>query len=300
MKLCAEGRGLRAKHFLALCFLLFTFCFPRAQVTIAAAGDIACTAQAEVTPSDCHMLETSELILQNNVSAVLALGDMQYPDGALSDFQSSYEKTWGRFKDMTYPSPGNHEYHTENAAGYFDYFGVVAGERDKGYYSFTLGTWHIISLNSNCDDVACDENSEQVAWLESELKSRSNVCTLAFWHHPRFSSGPHGNSEKMIPFWNTLQTYKADVVLTGHDHLYERFARKDSDGSDNPNGIRQFVVGTGGKQRYRVMIFFPQSELVYNQQFGALFLTLEPTSYSWQFITINGEVIDQGQEDCIR
>ena len=131
--------------------MLFALCFPQAQVTIAVAGDIACTAQAEITSSDCHMLETSELILQNNVSAVLALGDLQYPDGALSDFQNSYDKTWGRFKNITYPSPGNHEYHTKNAQGYFDYFGEVAGDRDKGYYSFDLGTWHIISLNSNCE-----------------------------------------------------------------------------------------------------------------------------------------------------
>ena len=108
-------------------------------------------AQAEITSSDCHMLETSDLILREQVDAVLALGDLQYPDGALSDFQSSYDKTWGRFKDITYPSPGNHEYHTENATGYFDYFGAVAGDPSKGYYSFILGTWHILSLNSNCD-----------------------------------------------------------------------------------------------------------------------------------------------------
>ena len=190
MKLRAKFREQRAKKVLALCTLLLTLCLSRAQtITIAAAGDIACTAEAEMTSSDCHMLETSDLILPEQVSAVLALGDLQYPDGALSDFQSSYDKTWGRFKDITYPSPGNHEYHTENATGYFDYFGAVAGNPSKGYYSIILGSWHILSLNSNCEFVACDENSEQVAWLESELKNRRNVCTLAFWHHPRFSSG---------------------------------------------------------------------------------------------------------------
>jgi acid phosphatase type 7 len=281
-----------------LIFILLTLMMVKGQtITIAAAGDIACTAQAAVTASECQMMATSDLILKENVEAVLILGDLQYPDGALSDFESSYDLSWGRLKRITYPSPGNHEYHTNNAQGYFDYFDTVA---DQAYYSFILGNWHILSLNSNCDEVACDEDSEQLQWLESELKSHTNVCTLAFWHHPRFSSGPHGDSKAMTPFWNVLYNYKTDVILSGHDHLYERFPRQDWDGQDDPMGPRQFVVGTGGKQHYKVMNLFPQSELVYNKQFGVLFLTLEPTSYSWRFVTIDGEVIDQGQEACVR
>jgi hypothetical protein len=269
-------------------------------ITIAAAGDIACTAQDEVTKSECQMMATSDLILKEKAAAVLALGDLQYPNGELSDFQSSYDLSWGGLKSITYPTPGNHEYYTKDAQGYFDYFGEVAGDRRKGYYSLILGTWHILSLNSNCDVVACDEESKQLQWLESELKSHTNVCTLAFWHRPRFSSGPHGDSEAMIPFWNILYNYKADVILSGHDHLYERFPRQTWDGKDDPTGPRQFVSGLGGKQSYQIMNPFPQSEKVYNQQFGVLFLTLEPLSYSWRFVTIDGEVIDEGKEDCIR
>ena len=278
-------------------FLLFTI---KAQtVTIAAAGDIACVAQETIAKTYCQMLATSDLILNEGVQAVLALGDLQYPAGDLSDFQNSYDLSWGRFKDITYPVAGNHEYHTENAQGYFDYFGALAGDPSKGYYSFDLGSWHMVALNSNCDAVDCDESSEQVKWLESDLALHPSTCTLAFWHHPRFSSGPHGNNNRSTAFWNTLQNHKADVILTGHDHLYERFASKSSDGAVDPKGIRQFVVGTGGKQLYAILNLFPKSEKIYNKNLGVLFLTLEPTSYSWRFVNIAGEVIDAGQEKCV-
>jgi acid phosphatase type 7 len=282
--------------------VLFSFFFLTIQaqtVTLAAAGDVACITKEALSETRCQMVATSDLILKEHVQAVLALGDLQYPSGTLSDFQSSYGLSWGRFKDITYPVAGNHEYRTENAQGYFDYFGIVAGDKTKGYYSFDLGAWHLLALNSNCNDVSCDEGSEQVKWLEADLASHPTLCTLAFWHHPRFSSGPHGNSDRSIAFWNSLQNHKADLILTGHDHLYERFASRSSDGTLDPNGIRQFVVGTGGKQLYAILNLFPQSEKVYNKNFGILFLNLEPASYSWRFVTTTGEVIDAGQEKCV-
>lgn len=281
---------------LTLCLLLCFTLNVQAQVTIAAAGDIACHKD---DMAGCRTLETSELILQQPVTAVLALGDLQYPKGTLRDFMESYDQSWGRFKTITYPTPGNHDYYTKNAQGYFDYLGERAGDPQKGYYSVTIGTWHIISLNSNCDVVACNEHSEQLRWLEQELIKHRNVCTLAFWHHPRFSSGLHGDSAKMIPFWNLLYNYKADVVLSAHDHMYERFARKSWDGKPDPMGPRQFVVGTGGKHLYKLASWFPQSEFLDNKHFGVLFLTLEPTRYTWRFITIEGEVLDQGEEACV-
>ena len=153
---------------------------------IAAAGDIACQPGASVTPSNCHHAATSDLLA--GATAVLMLGDAQYPDGTLAQFQGSFDPTWGRFKSVMYPSVGNHEYHTPGAAGYFDYFGAAAGPRDKGYYSFDLGAWHLVALNSNCPEIGgCEEGSAQELWLRADLAASSASCTLAYWHHPLFS-----------------------------------------------------------------------------------------------------------------
>jgi acid phosphatase type 7 len=267
-------------------------------VTIAAAGDIACRTGREATSESCQMTATSDLILTANVDAVLALGDLQYPGGALSDFEASYAPSWGRLKDKTFPAIGNHEYGSLGQ-GYFDYFGAVAGERTKGYYSFDLGGWHLVSLNSNCWAVGgCAEDSAQGQWLKADLEIHPSQCALAFWHHPRFSSGPHGNDDDVAGFWNVLAQAKADIILNGHDHIYERFAPQFSDGTASPDGVRQFTVGTGGVELYRIEKETANREVVDDKNFGVLFLTLKKDSYIWKFENIAGETLDAGEEVC--
>jgi acid phosphatase type 7 len=278
-------------------FILVSYGFSQ-DITVAAAGDIACPPGKEVTSESCQMMATSELILNANVKAVLALGDSQYPDGKLSDFEKSYDLSWGRFKDKTYPAIGNHEY-VNLGEGYFAYFGAVASEGSQGYYSFDLGAWHIISLNSNCWAVGgCSENSPQGQWLKSDLEAHPSQCTLAFWHHPRFNSGKHGDNVEVTSFWNLLVNAKAEIVLNGHDHLYERFAPQLGDGTASENGIRQFTVGMGGRVLYRLERETPNQEFANDRNFGVLFLTLKENSYAWEFKTITGEVLDAGEGIC--
>lgn len=280
---------------------------PVERVTIAAAGDIACS------PSDgnynsgdglsnyCGMKATSDLILSHSVDAVLALGDLQYSQGRLGAFEASYDPTWGRFKAITYPAPGNHEYYTADASGYYSYFGQQAGDPAKGYYSFNLADWHLVALNSNCDAVGgCGEGSAQLEWLQADLAANPSTCTLAYWHHPRFSSGPHGSDPITSALWDTLQAAGATLVLSGHDHSYERFALQTSAGDLATAGLRQFVVGTGGIGFYDEKQLQAHSEVLIQDEFGVLFLTLEPASYTWSFESIAGEVLDAGTENCIR
>ena len=204
---------------------------------IAAAGDIACSpAEAEFngglgTASACRQPYTSDLLVGQNLAAVLLLGDAQYEEGTLSAFEASFDLSWGRIKSITYPAAGNHEYYTADAAGYFDYFNGPgnqtgsAGDRSKGYYSFDIGAWHLIALNSNCWAVGgCHAGSPQETWLRSDLAAHPNRCTLAYWHHPRFTSGFYGNDSTYQPFWQALQDHGAEVVLNGHDHNYQRYA----------------------------------------------------------------------------
>src|SRR5437660_2895914 len=186
---------------------------------------------------------------------VFAAGDLAYPNGSDADFQNCYGPTWGRFKDRTRPSPGNHEYHSTGASGYVHYFGGIAGDPTKAYYSYDLGQWHIVSLNSECSTVGgCGLDSEQGKWLEHDLANRPAGCTLAYFHRPLFSSGlAHGNDVQIKPLWEILYHAGADIVISGHDHDYERFAPQDPTGKADPqHGIREFVVGTGGKNSHRL------------------------------------------------
>jgi acid phosphatase type 7 len=283
--------------YLFLLVVLTQFVFAR-DVLIAAAGDIACPPGVEVTSESCQMMATSDLILKAKVDAVLALGDTQYPDGSLAEFEASYAPSWGRFKDKTYPAIGNHEY-LNLGQGYFDYFRAVAGERTKGYYSLELGDWHIISLNSNCWAIGgCGESSPQGKWLASDLEAHPTKCTLAFWHHPRFSSGKHGNDTEVAGFWNLLIGAGAEIILNGHDHLYERFAPQLGDGTASEDGLRQFTVGTGGRVLYRLERETPNRDFANDRNFGVLFLTLRESSYAWEFRTIAGETLDAGEGTC--
>ncbi len=276
-------------------------------VTVAAAGDIACDPAASSfksgngTSTECHMKATSNLLVAMKPSAVLTLGDAQYENGTLSAFQKSYGPSWGRLKAITHPAVGNHEYQTSSASGYFSYFGSAAGDRKKGYYSYNLGSWHLIALNSNCSLVGgCHTGSVQETWLKADLAAHKTKCTLAYWHHPRYSSGEHGSTPALTDLWQTLYNANAEVVLSGHDHHYERFAPQNArGGKDTARGLRQFVVGTGGKSHYAVGTAVANSEVRNATTYGVLRLTLNASSYSWRFVPEAGKTFtDSGTANC--
>ncbi len=258
------------------------------------AGDIA----------DCKDLSGAEAtakLLDQIPGTVMAVGDLAYPDGSKENFVC-YDKTWGRAKARTRPAPGNHEFHSSGASPYFDYFGAAAGDAKTGYYSYELGTWHIIVLNSECKDVGgCEPGSPQEKWLRADLAAHPTACTLAYWHKPLFSSGgAHGNDLIVKPLFQALYEANAEVVVNGHDHDYERFAPQTPDGApDAKRGIREFVVGTGGKSHRPFAEPKPNSEVRDATAFGVLKLTLKPNSYDWQFIPEAGKSLtDSGTGAC--
>lgn len=280
-------------------------------IIVVAAGDISCDPdsskfnQGRGTAHHCHMLATSDLAVSLKPAAVLVLGDNQYENGALDAYNKSWANNWGRkeLKDITYPSVGNHEYHTPGASGYFDYFGSRAGERDKGYYSFNLGTWHIIALNTGsndkCKPLSCDQGSAQEKWLQQDLAKNTSSCTLAFWHRPLFTSGLHRGAVETKAFWGDLYQAKADLILNGHSHQYERFLPQDPDGNANPErGIIQFVVGTGGKNLKGFWRNKQNSVVRNSSSYGVLKLDLRDKSYVWDFISEDGRVLDSGSGLC--
>jgi hypothetical protein len=232
---------------------------------------------------------------------VFTLGDDAYPNGSSENFRV-FDRTWGRFIGRMHPAPGNHEYMTNGAQGYFQYFGDRAGPPGLGYYGFDLGAWRVISLNSNYEfGVSVGANSPQGIFLQNELATHTNKCVLAYWHHPLFSSGQNGDYKGMRELFGILYNANADVVLNGHDHLYERFGPQDGDGRPDPvRGIRQFTVGTGGVNAdYRFVTSKPNSEQKITGQNGVLKLTLFADSYQWEFVTIpNGAVADSGTGQC--
>lgn len=258
------------------------------------AGDIA----------DCKDLSGAEAtakLLDKIPGTVMVVGDLAYPDGSKENF-ACYDRTWGRVKSRTRPAPGNHEFHAAGATPYFDYFGPAAGDPKTGYYSYELGTWHIIVLNSECKDVGgCEAGSPQETWLRYDLVQHPVACTLAYWHKPLFSSGgAHGNDLTVKPLWQALYEANADVIIGGHDHDYERFAPQTPDGAADPaRGIREFVVGTGGKNHRPFAEPKPNSELRDATAFGVLKLTLKPGAYDWQFVPEAGKTFtDSGSGAC--
>lgn len=229
--------------------------------------------------------EATARLLDTIGGTVFTTGDHAYDDGRSSDFKDCYDPSWGRHKSRTFPSPGNHDYRTPGASGYFSYFGDRAGSAGAGYYSYDLGNWHVVTLNSM---VAHGVGSRQLAWLQNDLDSRRRPCTLAYWHHPLFSSGQHGPNRDMRDVWRVLYAFDVDVVLNGHDHLYERFRPQTPEGrADEARGIRQFTVGTGGAKIYRVGARHVNSEII-QRAFGVLKLTLRADDYDWQFIATPG------------
>ncbi|MBA2717823.1 MAG: metallophosphoesterase, partial [Chloroflexi bacterium] len=245
--------------------------------------------------------EATALLLDAVAGTVVALGDNAYEDGSAADFANCYEPSWGRHKARTRPAVGNHEYHSPNASPYFDYFGSAAGEVGKGYYSYELGTWHVVVLNSNCWIVSCAAGSAQEQWLRADLAASPAQCTVAYWHHPRFSSGAeHGSDASVDPFWTALYEANADVVLNGHDHIYERFGPQTPAAAADPiRGIRQFNVGTGGKSQYNVGVIKDNSEVRETRTFGVLRLDLRPGAFDWRFLSEAGSTFtDNGSGAC--
>jgi hypothetical protein len=260
------------------------------RVVLVGAGDIA---NCEIDGGSGA--RATAAVLDRIAGTVFTVGDHAYPAGAAAQFQDCYDPSWGRHRARTRPAPGNHDYLTANAKAYFDYFGDNAGPDRRGYYSYTLGTWHIVSLNSS---IAADRHSPQIEWLRSDLKDHPAQCTLAYWHLPIFSSGPHGSEAQtaahMREAWRALYEFGADVVINGHDHDYERFAPQDPKGKADPNGIREFVVGTGGGGLYEFRRIRSNSEVRSNRSYGVLVLTLGATDYSWEFVSGAGELFHDG------
>jgi hypothetical protein len=300
------GRRARLGVVLASALAAVTLAVPAraADPLVAAAGDIAC-GKLPVTEDQCHQQATSDLLVGRPLTAVLMLGDAQYDNGELENFQQFYDPTWGRFKAITKPAVGNHEYYTGDAKGYFTYFGAAAGPPTTGWYSYDIGKWHVVVLNSNCGKVGgCYRGSPQDTWMRADLAAHPSQCTLAYWHHPHFSSGSayddNAGQNPTTGFWYSLYGAGADLVLGGHDHDYERFAPQDPEGElDLAYGLRQFVVGTGG----RSWGVFPtpslNSEVREGQTHGVLELTLHPTSYDWRFVPIAGKTFsDAGTQKC--
>ena len=290
---------------------------------VGAAGDIACPSldrkdwSAEELRDGayaCKYQATADLLTALRPDAVLALGDTQYPSGALGRFRSSYGPTWGKFKAITYPVVGNHEYGTPHAEGFFTYFGALLGEADTGYYSYDLGSWHMVALNSECTHIGgCQTGSPEQRWLKADLAAHPAKCTLAYWHEPRFSSGTHGSNTEFSDLWSTLTKAGADVVLSGHDHDYERFEPLDADGTPDPkHGLTEIVVGTGGDSLGQFhglergsLVQIPKADpaspktYLIPPHYGILALTLGPAEFSWKFEPIDTtRALDSGTAHC--
>lgn len=241
-------------------------------------------------------------LLANLPGKYFTAGDTANESGALFEFEHErcFASSWGQFKERIHPAAGNHEYNTPGAAGYFQYFGAAAGNPGEGWYTFEYGGWQIVVLNSNCNDVACGTQSTQITWLRETLAESTARCTLAIWHHPRWSSGLVGSDGRMWPAYRALYEAGAEIVISGHDHHYERFMPLDPRGKPDPErGIRQFVVGTGGVNYRLFGAILPESEVRHTGTFGVLKLELSPDSYTWEFLPVEGETFtDSGSASC--
>jgi acid phosphatase type 7 len=251
---------------------------------VAAAGDPVLVGAGDIATCAGSGDSAIAALLAGIPGTVFTAGDNAYPHGSLAQYESCYDPTWGAALARTRPSLGNHEYETSGAAGYFGYFGARGGPQGKGYYAYNLGSWRIYVLNSNCSKIGCGASSAQVRWLKSDLAANPRRCILAYWHHPRFSSGFHGNTTAVRPFWDALYTARADVVINGHDHDYERFARQAPNGSRSTHGIMEFVAGTGGAEGRPFETIRAHSVSRSSTTFGVLKLTLHAGSFDWQFV----------------
>lgn len=265
-----------------------------APAVLVGAGDIAsCSSSGD---------SATATLINGIAGTVFTLGDNVYPNGTASEFTNCYHPTWGQFKARTMPVPGNHDYNTAGAAGYFGYFGAAAGDPAKGYYAYDLGAWRVYVLNSNCSAVGgCDAGSAQETWLRSDLAARPRSCVVAMWHHPRFNSGStHGSSTATQALWQALYDYDAELVLTGHEHLYERFAPQTATGAlDTARGLVEFVVGTGGYTHYSFGTPLANSVVRNSTAYGVLKLTLSASSWTFEFVPVAGQSFtDSGSGTC--
>ena len=260
-------------------------------------SDTVVLAAGDVSQCDSPGTALTGSLLQQLDGAVLALGDLAYRNGTPAEFRRCYDPAWGAFKPRTYPAPGNHDYRTPGAAGYFSYFGERAGDPTRGYYSFDLGAWHIVSLNSNRE---LERDSPQLQWLDDDLRKHRQRCVLAYWHHPRYSSGLHGTDARTQALWETLYRHGVSIVLAGHDHDYERFTPMNNRGErDDGRGLRSFVVGTGGARLYELKERHPLSEAWNNATWGVLKLRLGKDAYEWEFLPVaGGQFRDTGSASC--
>jgi hypothetical protein len=266
---------------------------PEEPTVLVGAGDIADCGRSED--------ESTATLLDAIDGTVIAIGDLVYPAGNDATYAECYGSSWGRHLDRTRPAVGNHDAQDDGGAAYFRYFGDRAGTPGEGWYAYEAGAWHVIVLNSNCELVGgCGAGSPQDDWLLADLAAGDAACTLAYWHHPRFSSGPHGGDPRVAPFWQALYDADADLVLAGHDHIYERFAPQDPNGqTDAARGIRQLTAGTGGKDLYAFEHQPANSELAINDRFGVLELTLTDDAYAWRFVAApDASVLDSGSGSC--
>ncbi|MEO7156465.1 MAG: metallophosphoesterase [Vicinamibacterales bacterium] len=256
-------------------------------VTMLAAGDIGMCGSPGVE-------QTARLVAALEGGLLLA-GDIAYFQGTAANFRDCFNPFWGQFRSRWHAVPGNHEYESPGAAPYFAYFGEAAGPAGLGYYSFRAGEWLVLMLNSN---IAANRGSPQWEFARGELANQRTPCTMAVWHHPLFSSGPNGANPSMRDLWALLETNRVEVIVNGHDHLYERFARQTSDGRDDPvNGIRQFTVGTGGAELYNFVRAAPNSEERI-MKFGVARFTMAPAQLNWEFLGVDGSVGDRGLDTC--
>ncbi len=262
--------------------------------TVVAVGDISCQPGQAVTATTCQQAATALLAQSYAPSYVLALGDTQYETGSLYQYRHSYDTSWGLLKTITKPAPGNHEYGTPGASGYFTYF-QDQQPGGAGYYAFDVGTWRIYALNSNCTIIDCDR---QRRWLNRDMDSHPRTCSAIMMHHPRFSSGEHGNTAAVKRFWNVAYSHHADIALAGHDHDYERFRRMDPAGAAAADGLFSFVSGAGGRSLYAFGTPVPGSRFRANDSAGVLALTLGSTQFGFEYKTIDGTVIDSGVRSC--
>lgn len=293
-----RDRGLEAR-----CFRLFIFC---ALVYVrgagAASGDVAGSAvlvgAGDIAKCDRRQSERTARLLDAIPGTVFTAGDNAYPHGTAQEFVECYGITWGRHRARTRPSPGNHDYDALGAAPYFKYFGENAGPPGRGYYSYDLGSWHIVALNSNRN--AAGWGAAQEAWLRADLEATPSRCIAAYWHHPRFSSGSkYGDHPYMNALYHILYRRGVSLVISAHDHIYERFAPQDPSGKADPRGVRQFIVGTGGARLYSIGKIRPNSEARNSTAHGVLKLTLHPSRYDWEFVPVAGQSFrDRGTASC--
>ena len=264
---------------------------------VVAVGDVACAPGQRPTRTTCRQADTAALTTRLDPAVIIGLGDLQYESGALPEYLGSYDKSWGPLMARTLPVPGNHDYRTSGAAGYADYFegdpGVDA-EPDRPYVR-TLAGWRLYLLDSNCELISC---RAEARWLARDLRRHPTRCSLVAQHHPRWSTGDHGNQRLVAPLWRAAAVNGVDVALAGHDHHYERFAPRSARGRVSASGMQSFVVGTGGKSLYGFGRRNGATRFRQNTRFGVLQLRLSPRRYTWKYVATSGRVLDRGRSVC--